>query len=332
MPKPIIKDIQVKKRVTQTIQTPATRPITEREPVKQPEKRPVFSSSPIKKIESEPARITKESLELIRSVSPEPVLERYRTPKRRQQSSRAKKFLLVMLLIITVILTILYLITRTKITITPKIEDKKVSESITINSWRLPFKSSVMSIEEESPIIIDEENTKKILDEKIINRFKYDTPSGYLILSNCKTNTYYENEKVIDGKPGQIKANISALIIEKSGLLDYLKKSMKLTNEEIKNIDKLSCDLKSDITGYGAGQKAEALSFLINGEIKTEKVISSPDIINSIIGRSKKTAINTLNTNEDILNYSFKLRPFNFFPIIPKNTAHVKIKIESILN
>lgn len=331
MPKPVIRDIQVKKKVAQTIQAPASRPIIEREPVKQPERRPVFSSTPAKKVEPEPVRTTKESLELIRAVSPEPVLERYSSPKKRQRSSRAKKFLLIALLIFTVISTILYLITVTKITITPKIDDRKVSESITINSWMLPFKSSVMSINEESVIEIDEENTKKILNEKIQNRFKYDTPQKYIIIDNCKTSIYYENQKMADGKPGQIKATISALIIEKDGLVSYLKNSMKLKDEEIKNIDRLSCDLKSDITGYTNGEKAEALSFLINGTIKTEKIINPSDVINSITGKSKNSAVLTLNNNEYILNYTLKLKPFNFFPIIPKNPEHVKIKIESVL-
>ncbi len=331
MAKPIIRDIQVKKKVVAKVEPPTIKPVVNSNPAPSPKRRPVFSAAPTRRPEPEPAKITKESLELIRAVSPEPVLERYSTPKRRQTNSRAKNFLLVSLLILTVILTILYLITRTKIVITPKIQDRAVSESITINSWIKPFKSSVMSIDEESPIAIDEENTKKVLSEKIKNRFKYDTPAGYLIIENCKTDTYYESQKLTDGKPDQIKASVSALIVEKSGLLNYLKSSMKLTNEEIKNIDKLSCDLKSDITGYSNGEKAEALSFLINGEIKTEKVINPEDITKSIMGKTKKSAIASMNSNDSILSYTLKLRPFNFFPIIPKNPAHVKIKIESIL-
>lgn len=309
MPKPIIRDIQIRKKVPEQ-SAPVIKPI--QQPKFEPRPEPIIRQAPVQQ-------------PII------PIENDFIYKERKPRNNRLRNLILIFLLILLLLCGLLYIITGTKITITPRVLDRNVSESITLNSWTTPISSTVMSISETSVLDTDEENTKKILEEKIKNRYKYDTPRGYMIVLNCKTDTYFENQNLAEGKIGQIKATSSALIIEKNSLLEYLRTSMKLEKEEIKNIDNLSCELKSDVTKYTPGQKAENLSFLINGDIKTEKILDTEEIKNQIVGKSKKKALFTLNSNESIMNYRLRLLPFNFFPIIPKNIDHIKITIESLL-
>ena len=311
MPKPIIRDIQVKRK-----------PITQPKPVEtlaRPKMAETIRPRKEEKIEEVLPFIPIEEEVLIR-------------PKKNKPSnSRFKKILFIIILIIAVVGFLIYLITGVNLKITPNILTKNVNEQITLNSWTVPFKSTVMSVSESYAVEVSEEETKKILADKIKNRYKYDTPKNYITIENCETDFYYENTSTENGKATAIKSSKSSLIIEKSGLIDYLNKSMKLNGEQIKDITKLSCELKTDITNYKIGEGAGSLSFLLTGEIKTEKVIIVDDIKNQISGRLKNKAIYDLDQNESILNYQIKLRPFNFFPIIPKNLKHIDVVIESAI-
>ncbi len=251
--------------------------------------------------------------------------------KPKKSINRKSRILSVVLIVaLFVLVSLIYIITGTKLTITPKILDTSVNESITATSWTVPFKSTIMVIAESAEIEGTDEETKTILDEKIKNRMKYDMPPGYILTPGCKTSTYYETIEKED-KTKVIEAKVTSLLIEESGLKQYLIDSNKLANMEIKNMFGLDCELKTDITKYKIGDKTNNLAFILSGKIKTEYIIDKEEVASSVLGKSKNNARDYLNKQEGILNYVIKSKPFGFMPVIPKNPNHLEVVVESVL-
>ncbi len=255
--------------------------------------------------------------------------------EKQAKKSRLGLRLFLILIGLLILTYLVYLVSVVKITINPKIIDKNLNENVTLSSWVNPISSTVMAINESFEIKegVTPEEAKKTIDQKIDSRFKFDTPKGYIIVPNCKTNTTYENIKS-GGEKGTkdlLLATQTALAFKEDSLRNFLKKQANVPNAEIKDISKISCTLSSDIKNYKTGSPVGSVSFSINGEIKLESIVTSADIENLIAGTSKAKAINSLNSQDSILSYVMRIKPFNFTPLIPKNKKHIHIQIESTI-
>lgn len=315
MPKQIIKDIQIKKKIS-------AKPKVEPALIKNTQ-----HTQTTKNILKE-----KDVLLETQYKDKEPIESFSKINKPR--SKKAKIFIIIILIFFIGIFALLHLTTKTKITIVPKIINKDINESITLISWTDPLETTVMSFTEEANTDANNlENAQNELKEKIKNRFQYDTPQGYILIPGCETNIYYENGPNIENTNDfKMIGKISALLIKKDSVYDYINSSLNLESSIIKDISNVDCELKSDITIYEIGQKNSNISFILSGPIKYEKIIDQDKVKNEIKNKWKKEAIIYLNSNEDILSFSLKLRPINFFPLISKDSKKIQISIDSILN
>jgi hypothetical protein len=316
MQRSVVKDIQIKKKVTAKPQVETVN----------------FNNYQSFKKEDAPI-YKKEVTETIQTQKHNPedkIIYSLNTKK----SKKGKIIFIILTLLICVFLGILYFFTKVKITITPKITTKDINESITISSWANPLVSTVMLFNEDVSGNVDSlDQAHKEIEEKIKNRFQYDTPVGYIILPGCKTNIYYENGPNIENSSNiKVIGKVAALLIKEDTVYSYLKDSLKLKDVTIKDIFGIRCELKSDITNYTIGQKSENLSFIISGSIKYEAMVNQEEVIGSIKGLWKNEAIRYLNTKEEIMNFILKSKPINSFPLIPKDSKKIEIEIDSILD
>ncbi len=341
MQKRVIKDIQVKKKTAPAISKPAskfdvpnktlikeTSEIKLREPIK---KAPIVikdEGSTREAVQTQPKKIIEPA---VTSTDFSPFEDQIYSYKPKKSISRKSRIAIILSILgVVFLMTIIYVITGTNIEITPKIVETNVNESINISSWTAPIKSTVMILEENSLVNDNEDDTKTALDQKIKDRIKFDMPLGYMMVPGCKTGTYYETITT-ESKQKELKAKVTALIIEEASLKNYLVKNLKLDGREIKEIFNLNCELKTDISKYSAGKVANNLSILISGKIKSEYIIDEAEIRSNILGKSKSTANNFLSNREGILSYSMKSRPINLIHLIPKNPNHLHVSVLSNL-
>ncbi len=297
MAKKIIKDIQIKKKI------------------------PVVSK--------------KEEILDLPQVLPEkevPVLKE-RVIKRKRKSSWRPIFYIVLILgLISLILYAVYNVSTATVSVTLLESQKDINESVTLSSWNNPIKSTVMSVQKEEVVSSDSdmEKIKQEISKKIDNGFYYDLPQNYILIPGCKTDIKYSEVKTEGELPKTfIVSSSSALVMLKKDLENYILKQMRVENTTMKDISKLSCELKTDITPYKNGDPTGNLSFIIKGEVTTKPVVTEEHLKSLIAGKSVKKAEVALSQDKRIAGHKLKVSPFKFFPYINNHSEKIKIIYEN---
>lgn len=251
--------------------------------------------------------------------------------KFKKDNSKFKRKLFFTILIIIIIYYLLYILSSVNTIIVPKEDIRTITQSVTLDSWTKPIKSTIMSIDEKTTVlkIEDIENAKTKLNEKIKNRLIYDMPDNYILMDGCKSGiSYKEPEFEIDPKSklpivnnNVLEAKMNVLIFEKNSLLNYLKKITVTDDMSVKDISGLSCDLRSDIASDLI--MSRQISFILNGEITFLPIIDTNELVNSSSFKTIKSYKLMLDTNPKIASYTIKTNPFPIFPILPKNKKHI---------
>lgn len=186
-----------------------------------------------------------------------------------------------------------------------------------------------MSIDERVEVYNTEglSEAKIKLDEKIRSRLTYDMPKGYKMVGNCKSGIHYVDPVFTDkaNEPKYLSASTHVLIFENKSLENYLAKLAEIDNTHVKDITKISCELKSDISGDNI--KSQNVAFAINGDVVLLPDIDTSLLVNQYIFKTQNFVKKSLSANNQIESYILKTKPFAVFPILPKNPNRINFVV-----
>lgn len=248
--------------------------------------------------------------------------EYIRTPKSIQRRSKLRKYIIIWLFILAALYTGIYFLSSITTTIVPKEEIRTINQSVTLDSWTSPLKTTVMSVSEKMNISNKEEieDAKVQLEKKIKSRLRYDMPEGYLLMESCSSTITYTEPTETDTF---IEAKVSTLIFEKKSLEKYLLKITAGDEFYITDISKLSCSLRVGIESPDIISRS--VSFILNGDITLLPIIDTDAIALASKGKTYANYNQLLRDNSRIGSYTIHTAPAPIFPILPKNSKRIHV-------
>lgn len=250
-------------------------------------------------------------------------------PKELKPRNKTKRRIIFTIIILLIIWVVLYFFSSIQITIIPKKTVQNVNQLVNLTSWNSPIKTTIMSIDERVEVYdlqgITEAKIK--LDEKIRGRLTYDMPKDYKMVGNCKSGIHYVDPIFTDkaNEPKYLSASTHVLIFETKSLESYLAKLAQIDNTHVKDITKISCELKSDISGDSI--KSTAVSFAISGDVVLLPDIDTNILNNQYIFKTQNFVKKSLTANNQVESYTLQTTPLAIFPILPKNPNRINFVV-----
>ena len=264
------------------------------------------------------------------------------------------KILLIITIILLVVYKLIWIITKTNISIDPKIEKIEINQSIVMTSWNDPVNISLVNVKEELPFNEgDNENVvRSKLKNKIKEHVKFDIPEDYIFLNGCSDNIIYSSDGIKNSETNEKNANtkikqeaktkpelkkeaskitkISAeqnyILFNKKSLENFLINEKNHKDSHILNIGTIKCSIQSNLADY-LGQNGSGLIYNLEGTLDFEYFVNTDYIYTNTVNSNLSNSKNFVSNQPYIQNYTIKNSPLDIYKKTKNKESKFVIKV-----